>query len=61
MLDAAWKSADEYARKKYGDGYADIKGSSRYRAVLDLYTVKNKKGVQRYLHTVIFELTLTAS
>ena len=40
LIDAAWKSTDEYARKKYGDGYADIKGFSRYGAILDIYTVK---------------------
>ena len=40
LIDAAWKSADEYARKKYGDDYADIKGFSRYGAALDIYTVK---------------------
>ena len=40
LIDAAWKSADEYARKKYGNDYADIKGFSRYGAALDIYTVK---------------------
>ena len=40
LIDAAWKSADEYARQKYGNDYAEIKGFSRYRAVLDIYTVK---------------------
>lgn len=40
LIDAAWKSTDEYACKKYGDDYADIKGFSRYGAALDIYTVK---------------------
>ena len=40
LIDAAWKSTDEYARKKYGDGYAEIKGFSRYGAALDIYGVK---------------------
>lgn len=40
LIDAAWRSADEYARKKYGNDYTDIKGFSRYGAALDIYTVK---------------------
>ena len=40
LIDAAWRSADEYAREKYGDGYTEIKGFSRYGAALDIYTVK---------------------
>ena len=40
LIDAAWKSADKYARKKYGDDYANIKSFSRYGAALDIYTVK---------------------
>ena len=40
MIDAAWKITDEYARQKYGNDYAEIKGFSRYGATLDIYTVK---------------------
>ena len=40
LIDAAWKDTDNYARKKYGDNYAEIKGFSRYGAALDIYTVK---------------------
>jgi len=40
LIDAAWKNTDEYARKKYGSDYAEIKGFSRYGAALDIYTVK---------------------
>ena len=40
LIDAAWKDTDNYARKKYGDDYAEIKGFSRYGAALDIYTVK---------------------
>ena len=40
LIDAAWKDTDEYARGKYGDGYAEIQRVSRYGAVLDIYTVK---------------------
>ena len=40
LIDAAWKDTDNYARKKYGDDYAEIKGFSRYGAALDIYIVK---------------------
>ncbi|MCQ2735516.1 MAG: class I SAM-dependent methyltransferase [Alphaproteobacteria bacterium] len=40
LIDAAWKDTDNYAREKYGDDYAEIKGFSRYGAALDIYTVK---------------------
>ncbi len=40
LICAAWKSTDEYARNKYGNDYADIKGFSRYGAALDIYAVK---------------------
>ncbi len=40
LLSAAWQAADSYARQKYGNDYADIKGFSRYGAVLNIYTVK---------------------
>ena len=40
LIDAAWKDTDNYAREKYGDNYAEIKGFSRYGAALDIYTVK---------------------
>ncbi len=40
LINTAWKNADEYARKKYGNDYAEIKGFSKYGAALDIYTVK---------------------
>lgn len=40
LIYAAWQSTDEYARQKYGDDYAEIKGFSRYGASIDIYTVK---------------------
>ena len=40
LINAAWKITDEYARQKYGNDYAEIKGFSRYGATLDIYTVK---------------------
>ena len=40
LIDAAWRNTDEYARQKYGNDYAEIKGFSRYGAALDIYTVK---------------------
>lgn len=40
LIYAAWQNTDEYARKKYGDDYAEIKGFSRYGAALEIYTVK---------------------
>ncbi len=39
-ISAAWKTADRYARNKYGDGYADIKSFSRYGACVNIYTKK---------------------
>jgi ubiquinone/menaquinone biosynthesis C-methylase UbiE len=40
LIDAAWKDTDNYAREKYGDDYAGIKGFSKYGAAIDIYTVK---------------------
>ena len=40
LISAAWEATDNYARKKYGNNYAEIKGFSRYGAALDIYTVK---------------------
>jgi len=40
LIAAAWENADKYARQKYGNGYAEIKGFSKYGAGLDIYTVK---------------------
>lgn len=40
LIDAAWRNTDEYARQKYGNDYAEIKGFSKYGASLDIYTVK---------------------
>ena len=40
LINAAWENTDKYARQKYGDNYAEIKGFSKYGAALDIYTVK---------------------
>ena len=40
LIHAAWNDTDEYARRKYGNDYAEIKGFSRYGAALEIYTVK---------------------
>lgn len=40
LIHAAWKCADRYARQKYGNDYAEIKGFSKYGAALDVYAVK---------------------
>ena len=40
LINAAWENTDKYARQKYGDDYAEIKGFSKYGAALDIYTVK---------------------
>lgn len=40
LIHAAWTATDHYARKKYGNEYAEIKGFSRYGAALDICTVK---------------------
>lgn len=40
LIRAAWNDTDEYARKKYGTDYAEIKGYSKYKAALDVYTIK---------------------
>ena len=40
LINAAWHHADQYAREKYGDDYAEIKGFSRYGAGLEIYVVK---------------------
>ena len=40
LIDAAWNYADQYAREKFGDDYAEIKGFSRYGAGLEIYIVK---------------------
>ena len=40
LIDAAWQNTDDYARKKYGHDYAEIKGFSKYGAALDIYTVR---------------------
>lgn len=39
LLDSAWRHADQYARGKYGEDYAEIKGFARYGAAVDVYTV----------------------
>ncbi len=41
ILREVWRLTDEYARKKYGEGYTDIPGFSRYGAAIDRYRVKN--------------------
>ena len=40
LINATWENTDKYARQKYGDNYAEIKGFSKYGAALDIYTVK---------------------
>lgn len=40
LIAAAWHHADQYAREKYGDDYAEIKGFSRYGAGVEVYVVK---------------------
>lgn len=40
LINDAWTATDKYARRKYGDDYAEIKGFSKYGAALDIYTVK---------------------
>lgn len=40
LLDAAWKHADTYAKGKYGEGYMDIKGFSRYGAAINIYPLR---------------------
>ena len=40
LINAAWQNTDDYARKKYGSDYAEIKGFSKYGAALDIYTVR---------------------
>lgn len=40
LINAAWQNTDDYARKKYGCDYAEIKGFSKYGAALDIYTVR---------------------
>lgn len=40
LIDAAWNYADRYARKKFGDDYAEIKGFSKYGAGLEIYVMK---------------------
>jgi len=40
LIYAAWNDTDEYARSKYGNDYAEIKGFSKYGAALDIYIVK---------------------
>lgn len=40
LVNAAWNYADQYARKKFGDDYAEIKGFSRYGAGLEIYVMK---------------------
>lgn len=40
LIDAAWNYADRYARKKFGDDYAEIKGFSRYGAGLEIYVME---------------------
>lgn len=41
-LDAAWEYTDAYAKEKYGEGYINIQGFSRYGAAINIYTLKNK-------------------
>lgn len=40
LINAAWQNTDDYAQKKYGSDYAEIKGFSKYGAALDIYTVR---------------------
>lgn len=40
LIDNAWQVADRYAREKYGQNYAEIKGFSRYGAAIDIYKLK---------------------
>lgn len=40
LINAAWTATDQYARRKYGNDYAEIKGFSKYGAAIDIYTVK---------------------
>lgn len=40
LISATWEATDNYARQKYGNNYAEIKGFSRYGAALDIYAVK---------------------
>lgn len=40
LLTAAWKYADHYARKKYGENYINIKGFSHYGAEIITYKVR---------------------
>lgn len=42
LIADAWNDTHEYARKKYGNGYAEIKGFSKYGAAIDIYTVKKQ-------------------
>lgn len=41
-IDAAWRAADRYAVQRYGEDYFEIKGFSRYGAVIDRYRVKKR-------------------
>lgn len=38
-INAAWHNTDEYAVRKYGKDYFNIKGFSRYGACIDIYNV----------------------
>ncbi|MHB1485767.1 MAG: class I SAM-dependent methyltransferase [Saccharofermentanales bacterium] len=42
LIDETWQYADSYAKAKYGNDYNDIKGFSRYGAVIDIYKLKSK-------------------
>ena len=37
ILDNAWEYADNYAINKYGESYIDIKGFSKYGAMIEVY------------------------
>ena len=43
-IDAAWRAADRYAAQRYGEDYFEIKGFSRYGAVINRYRVKKRIG-----------------
>ena len=39
-IGAAWNITDAYAKEKYGEAYRDIKGFSKYGAMIQLYNLK---------------------
>lgn len=43
LINAAWQYTDSYAVKKYGPGYMEIKGFSRYGAAIDIYELNGSK------------------